>query len=81
MAGNRCSNLRRLVDDRKQMFQSWRFGDNRKPMFQSKELRRVDDLSFFENLSPFCFLSIEFHCTFPFLLNITIFCLLLFYFD
>ena len=24
----------------------------------------VDDLSFFEYLSPFCFLSIEFHCTF-----------------
>ena len=27
-------------------------------------LGRVDDLSFFEYLSPFCFLSIEFHCTF-----------------
>ena len=26
--------------------------------------RRVDDLSFFEHLSPFCFLSMEFHCTF-----------------
>ena len=25
---------------------------------------RVDDLSFLEYLSPFCFLSIEFHCTF-----------------
>ena len=25
---------------------------------------RVDDLSFFEYLSPFCFLSIEIHCTF-----------------
>ena len=25
---------------------------------------RVDDLSFFEYLNPFCFLSIEFHCTF-----------------
>ena len=25
---------------------------------------RVDDLSFFEYLSPFVFLSIEFHCTF-----------------
>ena len=25
---------------------------------------RVDDLSFFEYLSPFCFLSTEFHCTF-----------------
>ena len=25
---------------------------------------RVDDLSFFEYLSPFCFFSIEFHCTF-----------------
>ena len=25
---------------------------------------RVDDLSFFEYLSLFCFLSIEFHCTF-----------------
>ena len=24
---------------------------------------RVDDLPFFEYLSPFCFLSIEFHCT------------------
>ena len=24
----------------------------------------VDDLSFFEYLSPFCFLLIEFHCTF-----------------
>ena len=23
-----------------------------------------DDLSFFKYLSPFCFLSIEFHCTF-----------------
>ena len=26
--------------------------------------RRVDDLSFFDYLSSFCFLSIEFHCTF-----------------
>ena len=25
---------------------------------------RVDDLSFFEDVSPFCFLSIEIHCTF-----------------
>ena len=25
---------------------------------------RVDDLSFFEYISTFCFLSIEFHCTF-----------------
>ena len=25
---------------------------------------RVDDFSFFDYLSPFCFLSIEFHCTF-----------------
>ena len=25
---------------------------------------RVDDLPFFEYLSPFCFLSIELHCTF-----------------
>ena len=25
---------------------------------------RVDDLSFFDYLSPFCFLLIEFHCTF-----------------
>ena len=24
----------------------------------------MDDLSFFEYLSPFCFLLIEFHCTF-----------------
>ena len=30
---------------------------------------RVDDLSFFEYLSPFCFLSIEFHCTFSFLIK------------
>ena len=30
---------------------------------------RVDDWSFFEYLSPFCFLSIEFHCTFPFLIK------------
>ena len=30
-----------------------------------REIRgRVDDLSFFEYLSPLCFLSIEFHCTF-----------------
>ena len=58
-----------MGDDRKQMFQSWRFGDKRKPMFQSKELRRVDDLSFFEYLSPFCFLSIEFHCTFSLLIK------------
>ena len=28
---------------------------------------RVDDLSFFYYLSPFCFLLIEFHCIFPFL--------------
>ena len=27
-------------------------------------LGRVDDLSFFDYLSLFCFLSIEFHCTF-----------------
>ena len=32
--------------------------------FQSDSSGRVDDLSFFEYLSPFCFLSIEFHCTF-----------------
>ena len=25
---------------------------------------RVDNLSFFEYLSPFCFMLIEFHCTF-----------------
>ena len=25
---------------------------------------RVDELTFFQYLSPFCFLSIEFHCTF-----------------
>ena len=31
----------------------------------TEEVRgRVDDLSFFEHLSPFCFLSIEFHCAF-----------------
>ena len=30
----------------------------------SKKRGRVDDLSFFEYLSQFCFLSIEFHCTF-----------------
>ena len=29
-----------------------------------KERGRGDDLSFFEYLSPFCFLSVEFHCTF-----------------
>ena len=28
------------------------------------ELGRVDDFSFFEYLSPFCFLSIEFHSDF-----------------
>ena len=26
-------------------------------------------MSFFECLSPFCFLSIEFHCTFPFFIK------------
>ena len=31
---------------------------------------RVDDLSFFEYLSPFCFLSIEFHYTFSILYKI-----------
>ena len=47
----------------------------------------MDDLSFFDYLSPFCFLLIEFHCNFPtrssplILLNTTIFCLLLLYFD
>ena len=30
----------------------------------SETVRRVDDLSFFDYLSSFCFLSIEFHCTF-----------------
>ena len=30
----------------------------------SQERGRVDDLSFFDYLSPFCSLSIEFHCTF-----------------
>ena len=30
---------------------------------------RVDDLSFFEYLSPFCFLSFEFHCTFSFIIK------------
>ena len=39
-----------------------------KPLSRGRE----DDLSFFEYLSPFCFLSIEFHCT--------TFCLLLLYF-
>ena len=29
----------------------------------------MDDLSFFDYLSPFCFLLIEFHCTFPFLIK------------
>ena len=32
--------------------------------FKTTNRGRVDDLSFFEYLSPFCFLSIEFHCTF-----------------
>ena len=30
---------------------------------------RMDDLSLFEYLSPFCFLSIEFHCAFSFLIK------------
>ena len=30
---------------------------------------RVDDLSFFDSLSPFCFLLIEFHCTFSYLIK------------
>ena len=30
---------------------------------------RVDDLSFFDYLSAFCFLLIEFHILFPFLIN------------
>ena len=30
----------------------------------TRETVRVDDLSFFDYLSPFCILSIEFHCTF-----------------
>ena len=29
----------------------------------------MDDLSFFDYLSPFCFLLIEFHCTFPFFIK------------
>ena len=29
-----------------------------------EERERVDDLSCFDYLSPFCFLLIEFHCTF-----------------
>ena len=42
----------------------------------------VDDLSFFDYLSPFCFLLIEFHSTlFDFLLNFAIICLLLLYFE
>ena len=36
--------------------------------------------NFFEYLSPFCFLLIEFHCTFSISYNIFIFCLLLLYF-
>ena len=32
--------------------------------FSGGERGRMDDLSFFEYLSPFCFLSIEFYCTF-----------------
>ena len=35
-----------------------------KNFFDKLDRGRVDDLSFFEYLSPFCFLSIEFHCTF-----------------
>ena len=42
----------------------------------------VDDFIFFYCLSPFCFLLIEFHCTFSFLIkyyniifNIIVFCL------
>ena len=37
---------------------------NRKGLFRWFGRGKVDDLSFFEYLSPFCFLSIEFHCTF-----------------
>ena len=35
------------------------------PLVVSSNYRgRVDDLSFFDYLSPFCFLLIEFHCSF-----------------
>ena len=43
---------------------------SRKYLFQRQNVilrGRVDDLSFFDYLSPFCFLLIEFYCTFPFL--------------
>ena len=42
---------------------------------------RVYDLSFFDYLSQFCFLLIEFHCNFSISYKILIFCLLLLYFD
>ena len=43
-------------------------------------MRRVDDLSFFDCLSPFCLLLIDIYRTFfYFLQNITILCLLLLY--
>ena len=46
------------------------------------ERGRVDDLSFFEYLSPFCFLLIEFHCTFSISYKrLPHFVLLLLYFD
>ena len=38
-------------------------------MVVTKQRGRVDDLSFFEYFSPFCVLSMEFHCTFPFLIK------------
>ena len=42
---------------------------------------RVDDLSRFDYLSPFCFLLIEFHCSFSISYKILPDCLLLLYFD
>ena len=32
--------------------------------FNNLPRERVDDLSFFNYLNPFCFLLIDFHCTF-----------------
>ena len=42
---------------------------------------RVDDLSFFDYLSPFCFLLIEFHCIFSISFKIIHFMLLILCFD
>ena len=42
---------------------------------------RVGHFSFFDCLSPFCFLLIEFHCRFSMSQNTTVLCLLVLYFD